>query len=323
MKKVLTYLIFIVVVVMIVPFAMLKNYTGNDRERGVTSCYKYISVYNTKEDRVMYMSLEEYIKCVVASEMPALYEIEALKAQAIAARTFVYKRISENNLDSHKGAVVCTDFRHCQAYLDKDEILAKWGDDDKNNWQKISTAVEDTSGKVICYKDELILPVFHSNSVDKTESSGEIWSCVDIPYLRSVKSFGKDIVTSMQLTVDEFRERLIKNYPDVKFSDDVFSDIKGIERNESNRVRFVKISGIVIKGEKFREIFSLKSTNFKIVNIGNNKLRIESYGSGHGVGLCQVGANEMAKVGKRYDDIIRHYYRGVDILDLFVNKFDK
>lgn len=317
MTKILIYILLVVSIVIVVPVAMLVGYIGDDIGEGTLKCHKRISVYNVKEDKLTYMPLEEYVKCVVASEMPALFEIEALKAQAVAARTFVYKKISDNNLLEHKGALVCTDFKHCQAYLDKDEILSRWGDDDNKNWKKISEAVENTRGKVICYKDELILPVFHSNSVGKTESSQEIWSCVDIPYLRSVESFGIDAVSCVQLTVDEFKERIAHYYPSIKFSADVFSDINEIERNESDRVRFVKISEIVIKGEKFREIFSLKSTNFKIVNIGNNKLKIECHGSGHGVGLCQVGANEMAKCGKKYDDIIKHYYREVDVLDFF------
>lgn len=315
----MTYILFIISIVMIVPVVILKSCTSDDIRGGISRRHKSISVYNVKEDKIMYMPLEEYVKCVVASEMPALFEVEALKAQAVAARTFVYRKISDNNLSHHKGAVVCTDFRHCQAYLDKDEILSGWGDNDKKNWQKISMAVEDTKGKVICYKDEVILPVFHSNSVGKTENSEEIWSCVDIPYLRSVESFGTDTVSCIYLTVDEFKEKILRWYPSVKFSSNVFSDIKEIERNESDRVRFVKISEIVIKGEKFRKIFSLKSTNFKIVNIGNNKLKIESHGSGHGVGLCQVGANEMAKCGKKYDDILKHYYRKVDILDFLTN----
>ena len=319
MTKVLMYILFIVSIVVVVPVVMLSECTSSEVGGGRAICYKFISVYNTKEDKIVYMPLEEYVKCVVASEMPALFELEALKAQAVAARTFVYRKIRDNEISLHKGAVVCTNFRHCQAYLDKDEILSRWGDDDNRNWQKISKAVEDTCGKVICYKDELILPVFHSNSVGKTESSVEVWSCEDIPYLRSVESFGKDTVSFVELTIDEFKRRITKEYPSIKFSSNVFSDIKEIERNESDRVRFVKISEIVIKGEKFREIFLLKSTNFKIVNIGNNKIRIESHGSGHGVGLCQVGANEMAKRGKKYDDIIGHYYKKVDILDLFVN----
>lgn len=315
MKRILVYIILIVSVVIAVPMAVLRSYNV-DAVGGIKKrCYTSISVYNPREDRVMYMPLEEYIKCVVASEMPALFELEALKAQAIAARTFVYKKISDNNMSVHKQAVVCTNFRHCQAYKDKDAILSAWGDDAEKNWHKISDAVNETRGKVICYKDKLILPVFHSNSVGKTESSEEIWSCVDIPYLKSVESFGINTVSRVQLSLNEFKRKIICCYPDVRFSENVFSDINEIERNGSDRVRFVKISGIVIKGEKFREIFSLKSTNFKIINIGNNKLEIECKGSGHGVGLCQVGANEMAKHGKKCDDIIKHYYRKVDILD--------
>ncbi|MBP5427512.1 MAG: stage II sporulation protein D [Clostridiales bacterium] len=317
MKKILTHILFIISIVVLVPTIILKGYSG---DCVIKSRYcKKIDVYYKKDDKIVYLPLEEYIKCVVAKEMPALFEIEALKAQAIAVRTFVYKKMSEEKSKVHKGATVCTDFAHCQAYAEKDAILVGWEDDAEKNWDKISKAVDETTGKVVCYDNELILPLFHSNSTGLTESSKEIWSSIDIPYLRSVESFGTEDVSYVRLSVDEFKKKILHKYPNIKFSSDVFSDIKEIERNESDRVRHVKISENIIKGEVFREIFSLKSTNFKLVNIGNNKIEIKVYGSGHGVGLCQVGANEMAKRGKKFDDILKHYYGNINI----VNFFDK
>lgn len=302
MRGIFIHIIFTVILLIVVPFIFFSNQTKEDNIK--------IKIYN--KGNIIEMDLEEYVKCVVASEMPAEFCEEALKAQAIAARTFAYKRIHDLD-ESHNGANVCADFRHCQAYNDKQDILKKWGDDSKKYWEKISRVIDDTKDLVICFKGDLILPVFHSNSVGKTESSKEIWSHIDIPYLQSVDTISKEdgSTTNVEITVDEFREKILKEYPNVKFSS--FGDISKVERNESNRVRYLIISGVKIEGEKFRNIFSLKSTNFKIINVGDNKLNIEVLGNGHGVGLSQIGANEMAKNGKTYQEILKHYYNGVNI----------
>ena len=265
-------------------------------------------------DSVFSVDLEEYVKCVLASEMPAMFCEEALKAQAIATRTFAYKKINEHS-DEHKGADVCTDFRHCEDYTDKDAILKKWGDDSKKYWAKISIAVDESKNLVICFKEELILPVFHANSVGRTESSKEIWSHIDIPYLQSVESPSIEDKSRVEIRVGEFKEKIFKEYPFVKFSSDVFKDIE-IVRNESDRVKFLKISNVNIEGEKIRKIFGLKSTNFRITNIGNDKINIEVLGNGHGVGLSQIGANEMAKQGKKYEEILGHYYKGTKVIPI-------
>ena len=310
-----------VTIIILLPLFILGRYDNVNIAKNLTTNKvaqeAKIKVYDHRQDKVVEMDMDEYLKCVVASEMPALFEEEALKAQAITARTFVHKKMETGEDRIHSGADVCTDFRHCQAYRDKESILESWGKDADKNWAKISRAVVDTKDVLIYFQDDLILPVFHANSVDKTESSKEIWTHEDLPYLRSVKSpTYEDEEKSrsyIELSVADFKDKINKYNSNIAFSDNVFSDIKEIARNESGRVKYIDIQGVKITGEKMRQIFSLKSTNFKIINIGHDKIKIEVLGSGHGVGLSQVGANEMAKQGKNYQEILKHYYRNVDI----------
>lgn len=317
MKRIIAYITIEVIIILLLPLAILTKYDNIQLTTPKVAQKSHIKVYDCVQDKVLDLDVDEYIKCVVASEMPALFEEEALKAQAITARTFVYKKIEEGEDIIHKGADICTNFKHCQAYTNKEDILASWGEDANKNWEKISNAVCDTKDKLIYFKDDLILPVFHANSVEKTESSKEIWGHEDLPYLVSVESKTYEdpemSKSCVELLVDEFKEKLQQKYGDMNFSTSIFSDIKEIVRNESGRVKYVYIAGTKISGEEMRNIFSLKSTNFKIINIGHDKIKIEVLGSGHGVGLSQVGANEMAKQGKTYQEILKHYYKNVDI----------
>lgn len=306
MRGIFIHILFTIILLIVLPIIVC----GGDKEKEepevkIRICDSY-EIFN--------MDLEEYVKCVVASEMPAIFCEEALKAQAVAARTFAYKKINEIS-DKHEDADVCTDFRHCQAYKDKGIILEKWGDEKEIYWDKISRAVDETKNLVICFRGNLILPVFHANSVGLTESSKEIWSHKDIPYLQSVESPSVEDISSIKLNVKEFKDKILGEYKDVRFSSDVFKDIE-IIRNDSNRVRYLKISGLKIAGEKVRKIFELRSTNFEIINIGNDMIKIEVLGNGHGVGLSQVGANEMAKCGENYQGILKHYYKGTNIVSI-------
>ena len=306
MKEIFVHVIFVIILLIILPLIVFSS--------RIKVKINKIKIYD--KEIVFEMDVEEYVKCVVASEMPAMFEKEALKAQAVAARTFAYKKIYEHSFDNvHKEADVCANFGHCQAYNSKGDILKKWGDDSSKYWNKISEACDATKDLVICFKGDLILPVFHSNSVLKTESSKEIWANVDIPYLQSVETISRDeiSITNVKISIDEFKRRISEEYPSILFSCNLFKDIKEIVRNESGRVRYLKISDVCIKGEKFRSMFGLKSTNFKIINLGDDIISIEVLGSGHGVGLSQVGANEMAKLGKTYQEILKHYYKGVNI----------
>ncbi|HHV38129.1 MAG TPA: stage II sporulation protein D [Tepidimicrobium sp.] len=279
-----------------------------------------IRVYDTRTQEVREMELEEYVKGVVAAEMPAEFHIEALKAQAVASRTYALSRVrdyAEGHPD-HSKAPLCTGI-HCQAYLTLDELINIHSRDWKEKyWPKIEEAVESTKGQVLYYKGELIEPLYHSTSGGMTEDSMDVFA-VDRPYLKAVSSpyeeeapKFKSLVT---LTGDEFVEKLSSKYLNSNITKENLSEkIKLVEKSKSGRIKKIAIDGTVIDGGEIRELFELNSTNFTITyNPKNNIVEIETIGYGHGVGMSQWGANGMAKQDKNYKDILKHYYTGIKI----------
>ena len=279
-----------------------------------------IKIYNTRTQEVMEMDLEEYIKGVVAAEMPAEFHIEALKAQAVASRTYAINRIlkyPEGN-PGHPEAPLCTGV-HCQAYLTLDELNKIHAPDwEKKYWSKIEEAVESTKGQVLYYKGQIIEALYHSTSGGMTEDAINVFN-VDYPYLKSVESKYEEnaprykaIVT---MTVDEFIDKLNSRFKGADITKDNLTDkVKLVEKTESGRVKKIAIDGTVVDGREIRELFELNSTNFKIFyNPSTGMIDIETIGYGHGVGMSQWGANGMAKNGKDYEEILKHYYTGVTI----------
>lgn len=279
-----------------------------------------IKVYINSEDRVEEMPLETYIKGVVVAEMPVAYEMEALKAQAVAARTYAYGRML--NLypakeDKHKGAQVCTDYAHCQSWIDKDEIMKKWGPINSfMNWKKIETAVKETENTIIIYDDKPINPLFHAISGGRTENVEEVWGGNKVPYLVSVNSDGEEEAEGYQV-VTAFKEadiidKLKSQYPEINLNEeDLISCFNVLELSEGGRVKTIKVGDVEMKGTDLRSILSLRSTNFKIEKGNEGELNITTIGYGHGVGMSQCGANYLAKNGGTWEEILKHYYTGV------------
>lgn len=283
----------------------VKNETAQHQET--------IDVYFSEEDAVRTMGLDEYLYGVVGAEMPASFETEALKAQAVAARSYaVYKK--ENPSSDHKGADVCTDYMHCKAYKEKEELESSWGSEKKIYSKKIKEAVESTSGEIITYGGEVALAVFHSQSGGgRTENSKDVWGG-DVPYLVSVESHGEENAPGFfsEVTVDfyEFRDKIKSENPEIVITS--ASDIGEIELNEGGSVKSILIGNKAISGKDIRRIFNLRSSCFKI-NTDGETVKFEVTGYGHGVGMSQYGANAMAKEGKTYKDILMHYYSGTQI----------
>ncbi|MFY9213562.1 MAG: stage II sporulation protein D, partial [Tissierellaceae bacterium] len=282
-----------------------------------------VKIYNIDAKKTIELSLSDYVKGVVAAEMPAAFHIEALKAQAIAARTYAISRIIkyEEGHPDHPEAPLCTGV-HCQAYLSLEELEKIHGKEwVENYWGKIETAVDSTSNLVIYYQGELIEPLYHSTSGGKTEDAVNVFA-MDSPYLKSVESpyeedapRFREVVT---LTVDEFLDKLKEKYPKVNINKENFHQkIKLIEKTESGRVTKLAIDREIVSGREIRELYGLNSTNFEIVyDIKLGLIEIETLGYGHGVGMSQWGANGMAKQGKTYEEILKHYYTGVVIKKL-------
>lgn len=338
MKKWLVFLCLIFTVLsIIVYFFPLEKSSGNAEgdakvSSNITDIYKenevYIyeelksgkniklEIYETKE--VKEIDELDYLRCVVASEMPANYSLEALKAQAVVARTYFLKKMS--NLHE-SGANICSSGGHCQVYQDKDEIfrlwrvVKGWSDEQiQQNWQKVNTAVISTMGQVATYNGELIEAFFHASSPIKTENSEAVWGKVSYPYLRSVDNVEDESYANRESEVevqhtyfeDKIKESIDGNF---KLTD---KNIEIYSRTASGRVNEIKVDGAIISAEKLRSIFGLKSTLFEIEK-RENSFVFKCIGYGHGVGMSQVGADFLAKHGKNYQEIIKYYYTGVNI----------
>lgn len=251
---------------------------------------------NRKNGEIITLELQEYLIGVVAAEMPASFNLEALKVQSVIARTYV--------LDKIKKGITITDTVSTQKYIDKEEMKKQWGISFDKYYNKIKTAVEMTEEEVVKYNNELIECLYFSTSNGKTENSVEVWGNY-YPYLTSVDSNLDKETTSyfreISISVDEFKNKLsIENIESIEI----------LERNQSNRVRKIKVNNTIYSGIEFRNILNLRSTDFDIT-IENDLIKIKTYGYGHGVGLSQYGANQMANNGYNYQEIIKHYYQGV------------
>ncbi len=264
------------------------------------------------------MSLEEYIVGVVAGEMPASFEAEALKAQAVAARTYtLYKMVVSPS--PHHRENVCTDPGCCKAYASLEALREKWGDDYEENIAKIKDAVEKTKGEYIVYDALPILAVFHSSSSGSTESSENVWSA-PLPYLVSVASPENgdevnDFVTSVKISHDEFKETFLSRYPDAVFSQTPGEWITSCEYSESGRLLTASVGGITVRGTELRSLFSLRSAAIQCA-VSDRDVEFTVSGYGHGVGMSQYGANAMAKAGSNYREILTWYYTGVNFENL-------
>lgn len=276
-----------------------------------------IKVYIKSEDRVTEMTKGQYLREVVAAEMPASFEPEALKAQAVAARSYLAARsfsYSKNGAPpEHNGADICTDSTHCKAWISEAERRERWGNDADKNWDKISHAVSETAEEVIAYNGEIISAVFHSTSSGKTESSKDVWGG-DRPYLISVESPGEEEAPNFKsekiITVDEFCRIASENIEGTDFSAGLIGDIV---RSEAGGIISIIIGGVQIKGTQLRTMYDLKSTNADI-EVSDSDVKFSVTGYGHGVGMSQYGANAMAKRGSSYQEILKHYYTGVEII---------
>lgn len=292
---------------------------NNDKNKDIIiDSSSNIKVYLTKEDKIVEVPIEDYVKSVVSSEMLASFDDEALKAQAIAARTFVASR-KIKACPNANGGDVC-DSTHCQVYVNKDEKIKLWGDKGNEYWDKISKAVDATAGKVLSFNDELVLyPQFFSTSSGNTENSVDVFSNA-IPYLVSVKSEGENIApkyeTEFTFSIDEFINKINSLYVDAGLTTNSLNEnIEILTRSEAGGVKEIRFGGQTVKGTEFRISFGLSSTNFEYSIDGNN-IVFNCKGYGHGVGMSQWGANVMGKNGAKYDEILKHYYTGINIKNL-------
>lgn len=266
-------------------------------------------------DTVEEMTLGDYLVGVVRAEMPASFELEALKAQAVAARTYTaYKILSGGNHGDT--ADICTDSTCCQAYISQERAMENWGDEAEENEAKIEEAVRDTDGQTILYGGVPILAVFHSSSAGQTRAAGEVW-VNDLPYLQPVDSpeDGDTIpnyYSRVAFTPEEFREKIHASYPDSDLTGDMSGWLKNAVTDSSGSVETVDVGGVTIKGTTMRTLLGLRSACFTW-EVQDGELVFFVTGFGHGVGMSQYGANRMAREGADYVEILTHYYTGVSV----------
>ncbi len=265
-----------------------------------------IKVYITDKKEVQHFSVEDYIFGVVAAEMPALYESEALKAQAVAAYTYLsYKK--ENSKSAEYD--ITDSFKTDQAFITREKAREKWGEDALKYESKINDAVTETLYQKLTYNGKTILSAYHAISFGKTEDAKEIWGD-EYPYLSSVESVGDKLspnyMSQVVLTAEELKGKLsslatFSGEPQNYFGTEV--------RTEAGTVKTILLCGKEVSGSDIRAALELRSSNFKI-NYSDGNFTFEVLGYGHSLGLSQYGAHYMALQGKTYREILLHYYKG-------------
>lgn len=294
---------FIVFITMLISYTnhentniILEKEEINDEKESIMVSFNY-------NEEIKNIDLEEYIIGVVSCEMPASFENEALKAMAVAARTYaLYK------LESNKDTILSSTTSD-QCYSGTEKLKNNWKSNYEKYYDKIKNAVNDTKGMYISYNDKPIYAAYFSISNGYTENSEDVFVS-ELSYLRSVTSYWDEDYsykeTTIEMSVQDFLNKLNINEFKINNID--------ISRGKHNRVDYITINNKKYKGTKFRSLLSLRSTDFEIKE-DNNKVIIKTKGYGHGIGMSQYGANGMAKEGYTYEEIINHYYTGVKLMN--------
>ena len=266
------------------------------------------------EGQIKEMSLSDYLWSVTAAEMPASFELEALKAQAVTARTYTAWKMNAGEAN-HLDADVCTEVTCCQAFIAPEVVRANWGEHAEHYTDKIRAAVGETDGEILTYQGEVIQAVFFSSAAGRTEDAVEVWGN-SVPYLVGVDSpEGENVPnyrTQVALTQEQFREIFLKRFPQADLSGSAETWFQDIHTTSSGRVAQMKVGGVEVKGTELRSLFNLRSTSF-MIGCDEENVKFQVTGYGHGVGMSQYGANTMAQQGKTYRDILTWYYTGIEV----------
>lgn len=335
-KYVMGFLIYCAVVLVVVPAAMVRflstdlaakgtvirvNNTqlqDNDEEKQNNTQLPQ-DIVEEKKDTTEYAyedvvpvqdEMENYIIGVVAAEMPALFEDEALKAQAVAARTYATNQMLKSGITIDK---MIEDGG--QAYISQEEMHTKWNEGFDKYYNKIKTAVLSTKGEIMVYNNEPILAVFHAISRGKTEIAENVWND-SLPYLKSVDSSmdmeSSEYTYETTMPVKTVASLLQKAHADLKLYDGSLKEqMQVIDRTEAGYINTIQIGNKVFTGREVREILGLRSSDFTVKQDGDNMV-FTTNGYGHGAGMSQYGADSMAKDGKTYKEILTYYYTGIE-----------
>lgn len=304
MNKILLYVVILLSVVLCLVRSFRNEtsfFSNTEREEETIDYQNTITMLDVKNSNIMEIDIEDYLIGVVAGEMPALFNDEALKAQAVAARTYAYFKINSSH-----GNYDITNDSSSQVHLSKTELLKKWGSDYDKYYNKIRKAVNATENEVLVYQNEIIPAYYFAMSNGYTEDSELVFS------------EQKDYLKSVQSPEDRNVYEVISNFNKTNFCDKLqitcqIIKIDYIKRSNTNRVLSISINNKVFAGSDFRKVLGLRSTDFDIL-IENENLLITTRGYGHGVGMSQYGANNLANLGYSYDEILSHYYTNVELV---------
>ena len=304
MKNNLRVWLYVLVLAVILPWVSLKilptakKFEDQPNEQFEQLCITLVYPDNTACD----VPLESYVIGVVAGEMPSEFDPEALKAQAVIARTYALKHRQEGG--KHKNGTVCTESACCQAYRAPEDYIKIAGD---SAMEKIQQAVNDTAGQVLVYGNELIEATYFSCSGGTTEAAAAVWG-TDVPYLQATESQGEEntahYVTTVKFSIDEFAQRLGLNTENIEIGTPNYT--------EGGGVATMIIGDTSYTGVQLRQLLGLKSTAIRMQRLGNQVI-VTTQGFGHRVGLSQYGAEAMAVSGSKYTEILEHYYKGTNL----------
>ena len=299
-KKILLFSFLII----IIPFIVVTIFIRDDEVTFNFSSNSVVRVYRSGTNVIDDVPIEDYIVGVLAGEMPVEFSKEALKAQAVAARSYVMTQIERNIKNDYDVIDTVTN----QVYLDKEHLKSVWKENFTDNINKIKTAVLETKGEYIAYNGKVAEALFFSTSPGVTENSEDVFSN-KVAYLRSVDSEYDSISPvysiSTTFTLEEFYKKL-----NLSYSDDL--KIEVTDKTSTGRVKKIKINGKEFSGSTVMSKLNLKSTFFEIIRESSN-ITVKTKGYGHGVGMSQYGAEGMAREGYNYQDILKHYYTGIEI----------
>ncbi len=302
--------LYVLVCIVAVPMVVSKVYSRSEALSGETAETeteeKYVPAVSYT---VGGMDIEEYIVGVVAAEMPAAFPEEALKAQAVASRTYAVRAIDNAEEELNPDDIG-------QAYITVDEMKENWGENFDSCYAKICAAVDGTAGEVIEYEGEPILAVFHSTSAGTTETAGNIWN-YDLPYLESTESEGDTLAPGYEsvkvISVTDIISLIKDKYPEFEADETaLFDSIQINERSAAGYITAITVGNMDFTGKEIREALGLRSSNFTVVE-SEEGIAFTTKGYGHGAGMSQYGAKYMAEQGSDYREILEHYYKDITI----------
>lgn len=303
MKKIIIGLLLII----IIPY-LIVNKSVDEEIKFYYVSNKFVRVKRDSTEEIISVPFEEYIKGVLAGEMPISFHKEALKAQAVAARSYVLKKMETSKEKEYD--VVDTVMN--QVYLDEETLKERWKEKYIENNNKLKEVIIETKGEYLTYDNQIVEAFFFSTSTGKTENSGEVFM-TQLPYLTSVDSTWDEEVSpvfndSVEYSVSDFCTKL-----NIPYKENITIEI--LKTTSTGRIKNLKINNKEFNANEVVNALKLRSTYFDIKQINSNII-INTKGYGHGVGLSQYGALAMAKKGYSYEEILKHYYQGVEISKL-------